>query len=95
MTINFVLHSVALVVDNPELFNRIVETFRLKASMRCIILLWGEKSRLADEGMDGIAVFDYNDIMDMGRESRKVMLDSHDASKSFSCLLRNYYSKSK
>ncbi|XP_038874366.1 probable acyl-activating enzyme 16, chloroplastic [Benincasa hispida] len=71
--------SVALVVDNPELFNRIVETFHLKASMRCIILLWGEKSSLANEGMDGITVFDYNDIMDMGRESRKVMLGSHDA----------------
>ncbi|KGN45714.1 probable acyl-activating enzyme 16, chloroplastic [Cucumis sativus] len=71
--------SVALVVDNPELFNRIVETFHLKTSMRCVILLWGEKSSLANEGVDGITVFDYNDIMDMGRESRKVMLGSHDA----------------
>ncbi|KAG6575211.1 putative acyl-activating enzyme 16, chloroplastic, partial [Cucurbita argyrosperma subsp. sororia] len=71
--------SVALVVDNPELFNRIVETFHLKASMRCVILLWGEKSSLAHEGMDGIAVFDYNDIVDMGQKCRKVMLDSHDA----------------
>ncbi|TYK14016.1 putative acyl-activating enzyme 16 [Cucumis melo var. makuwa] len=71
--------SVALVVDNPELFNRILETFHLKASMRCVILLWGEKSSLANEGVDDITVFDYNDIMDMGRESRKVMLGSHDA----------------
>ncbi|XP_022147167.1 probable acyl-activating enzyme 16, chloroplastic [Momordica charantia] len=75
--------SVALVVDNPELFNRIVETFRLKASMRYIILLWGEKSSLADEGLDGIVVFDFNDIMDMGRKSRKVMLDSHDAKQDY------------
>lgn len=73
--------SVALVVDNPELFNRIVATFHLKASMRCIILLWGEKSSL--EGMDGIPVFDYNDIMDMGRESRKIMLGSHDAKQQY------------
>lgn len=57
--------------------------------MRCVILLWGEKSSLAHEGMDGIAVFDYNDIVDMGQKCRKVMLDSHDASKLFSFLSRN------
>lgn len=61
--------------------------------MRCVILLWGEKSSLANEGVDDITVFDYNDIMDMGRESRKVMLGSHDASKLFSSLTRNSDSK--
>ncbi|KAG7025968.1 Long-chain-fatty-acid--[acyl-carrier-protein] ligase AEE15, chloroplastic, partial [Cucurbita argyrosperma subsp. argyrosperma] len=49
----------ALVVDNPELFNRIIETFRSKASMRCIILLWGENSSLAAEGLDGIGHHGY------------------------------------
>ncbi|KAG6593626.1 Long-chain-fatty-acid--[acyl-carrier-protein] ligase AEE15, chloroplastic, partial [Cucurbita argyrosperma subsp. sororia] len=48
----------ALVVDNPELFNRIIETFRSKASMRCIILLWGENSSLAAEGLDAINLDD-------------------------------------
>ncbi|XP_048230081.1 probable acyl-activating enzyme 16, chloroplastic [Ricinus communis] len=71
--------SVALVVDSPELFNRIAETLCSNAVITFIILLWGEKSGLDIKGMDGIPVFNYKQIVDLGRESRKVLLDSDDA----------------
>ncbi|PRQ38352.1 putative long-chain-fatty-acid--[acyl-carrier-protein] ligase [Rosa chinensis] len=71
--------SVALAVDSPELFNRIAEPFCSKVAMKFIILLWGEKSSLAGHG--NIPVFNYKDILDLGRESRKCMLNSNDARK--------------
>ncbi|PQM37085.1 putative acyl-activating enzyme 16 chloroplastic isoform X1 [Prunus yedoensis var. nudiflora] len=61
--------SVALAVDSPELFNRIAEAFGSKVVMKFVILLWGDKSSLASEGK--IPVFNYREILDLGRESRK------------------------
>lgn len=71
--------SVALAVDSPDMFNQIAETFSSKAAMRFIILLWGEKSSLACEGIEGIPVFSYKEIVDLGQESRRALFDSHDA----------------
>lgn len=71
--------SVALAVDNPELFNRIVETFCSKAAPRFVILLWGEKSHLAINRMEGIPIFSYKEIIDLGQESCKAFSDSDDA----------------
>ncbi|XP_061990565.1 probable acyl-activating enzyme 16, chloroplastic isoform X3 [Rosa rugosa] len=71
--------SVALAVDSPELFNRIAEPFCSKVVMKFVILLWGEKSSLASRG--NIPVFNYKDILDLGRENRKRMLNSNDARK--------------
>ncbi|KAH8519510.1 hypothetical protein H0E87_001062, partial [Populus deltoides] len=71
--------SVALAVDNPELFNRIAETFSSKAAPRFVILLWGEKSSLTINVMEGIPIFNYKEIIDLGRESCKAFFDSGDA----------------
>ncbi|CAK7339359.1 unnamed protein product [Dovyalis caffra] len=75
--------SVALAVDNPELFNRIAETFCSKAAPRFVILLWGEKSHLATNGMEGIPIFNYKELIDLGQESRKAFVDSDDARKHY------------
>ncbi|XP_004296965.1 PREDICTED: probable acyl-activating enzyme 16, chloroplastic [Fragaria vesca subsp. vesca] len=69
--------SVALAVDSPELFNRIAEPFCSKVVMKFVILLWGEKSSLASE--ENIPVFNYKDILDLGQESRKRLLNASDA----------------
>ncbi|CAA7027991.1 unnamed protein product [Microthlaspi erraticum] len=61
--------SVALVVDNPEFFNRIAETFTSKASLRFLILLWGEKPSLATQGIQ-IPVYTYTEIKNLGQERR-------------------------
>lgn len=69
--------SVALVVDNPEFFNRIAETFTSKASLRFSILLWGEKSSLAKQGMQ-IPVYTYTEIKSLGQERRAQSSGSND-----------------
>ncbi|KAH9649561.1 putative acyl-activating enzyme 16 [Citrus sinensis] len=71
--------SVALAVENPEFFNRIAETLCSKAAMRFIILLWGKKSSVAPDIVEEIPVFSYDEIIDLGRESRKAFSDSNDA----------------
>ncbi|XP_021888931.1 probable acyl-activating enzyme 16, chloroplastic [Carica papaya] len=73
-------YSVALAVDNPEFFNRIAETFYSNSDMRFVILLWGEKSLLASDGK-GIPVFSYKEIIDLGRESRRALLEFHNVGK--------------
>ncbi|XP_050237382.1 probable acyl-activating enzyme 16, chloroplastic [Mercurialis annua] len=75
--------SVALVVDSPELFNRISETLYSKAVIGFIILLWGDKSCMPIDGLDGIPVFDYKDIIELGQDSRKALLDSNDTWKHY------------
>ncbi|CAN1228345.1 Long-chain-fatty-acid--[acyl-carrier-protein] ligase AEE15, chloroplastic, partial [Linum grandiflorum] len=65
--------SIALAVDNPELFNRIVGTFCSKATTRFIIVLWGDKSDLNVHGIEELPVFSYQEIIDLGQESYKAV----------------------
>ncbi|PIA35950.1 hypothetical protein AQUCO_03400087v1 [Aquilegia coerulea] len=67
--------SVALVVDTPELLNRISETFISRAAIRFIILLWGEKSSLNSTVLEGVSVFNYKEVIDIGQDSHR--LNSH------------------
>jgi len=66
-------------VDNPEFFNRIAESFTSKASLRFLILLWGEKSSLVTQGMQ-IPVYSYAEIINQGQESRAKLSASNDTS---------------
>lgn len=75
------LCSVALLVDNPALFNRMADLFVGQASTKFVILLWGEKSDLSEAVSDRLSVFNYSEIIAMGKESRKHLSDSYDASK--------------
>ncbi|KAK4266601.1 hypothetical protein QN277_027496 [Acacia crassicarpa] len=71
--------SVALAVDNPEMFNRMEETFYSKTSMKFIILLWGDKSQLLGGKSKELPVFNFLEVMDLGRQGRKALLESHDS----------------
>ncbi|KAL9325207.1 hypothetical protein ACSQ67_005852 [Phaseolus vulgaris] len=62
--------SVALVVDNSEMFNRVANTFYSTTTMRFIILLWGEKSELVAQQNKHIPVFTFTQLIDLGAESR-------------------------
>ncbi|WJX33361.1 Long-chain-fatty-acid--[acyl-carrier-protein] ligase AEE15, chloroplastic, variant 2 [Trifolium repens] len=75
--------SVALAVDNPEMFNRIAKAFNLKASMRFIILLWGEKSSLVNEGNKEVPIFTFTEVINLGQESRRSLFESHYARKHY------------
>ncbi|GAB2227863.1 hypothetical protein Drorol1_Dr00009690 [Drosera rotundifolia] len=81
LTIYHHSESVALVIDSPELFSRVGELFRSQAKMNFVILLWGEKSEVAREVLEELSVFSYSEIIALGRESRKTLLDPHGSSK--------------
>ncbi|XP_010512900.1 PREDICTED: probable acyl-activating enzyme 16, chloroplastic isoform X2 [Camelina sativa] len=70
--------SVALVVDNPEFFNRIAASFSYKAPPRFVILLWGDKSSLVTVGRQ-TPVYSYNEIKRFGQERRAKFARSNDA----------------
>ncbi|XP_050879372.1 probable acyl-activating enzyme 16, chloroplastic isoform X1 [Lathyrus oleraceus] len=70
--------SVALAVDNPEMFNQIAKPFYSKTCIRFIILLWGEKSNLVSEGNKEVPIYTFMEVIHFGRESRRALSDSHD-----------------
>lgn len=49
--------------------------------MRFLILLWGKKSSVATDIVKGLPVFSYEEVIELGRDSRRTLSDSHDASK--------------
>ncbi|XP_057536585.1 probable acyl-activating enzyme 16, chloroplastic [Amaranthus tricolor] len=75
--------SVALLVDNPQMFNGMADLFISQATIKFIILLWGDKSDLKEGVSDRISVFSYSEIIAMGKESRKKLADSYDARKQY------------
>ncbi|XP_009630206.1 probable acyl-activating enzyme 16, chloroplastic [Nicotiana tomentosiformis] len=76
--------SVALAIDNPEMYNRIADTFGSHAAVRFAILLWGEKSSLGREAVQGYPVYTYKEIIELGHKSRVDLFDSEDARKQYS-----------
>jgi len=67
------LFSIALVVDNPEMFNRVANTFYSSTTMRFIILLWGEKSELVGQENKHMPLFTFTEVIDLGAESRRAL----------------------
>ncbi|GER34117.1 long-chain-fatty-acid CoA ligase [Striga asiatica] len=76
--------SVALVVDGPEMYNRMFETFHSQARVRFIILLWGEKSSLKSGEVE-TPIYSYKEIIKLGQESRTALLHSGDARRQYTC----------
>lgn len=70
--------SIALVVDSPQFFNRLAESFTLRINARFVVLLWGDKSSLNSKAVKDIPVYDYNDITQLGRENRNAVHNSHE-----------------
>ncbi|KAL5702764.1 long-chain-fatty-acid--CoA ligase [Ranunculus cassubicifolius] len=68
--------SAALVVDSPELLNRISESFVSRAAMRFIILLWGDKSTLSSDLLQRFSVYNYKEVIEMGQNSHRALLNS-------------------
>uniref|UniRef100_A0ACD5X9Z9 Uncharacterized protein n=1 Tax=Avena sativa TaxID=4498 RepID=A0ACD5X9Z9_AVESA len=65
--------SIALVVDSPQFFNRLAESFISRINARFIVVLWGDKSSLNSDAVKGIPVYDYNDITKLGQENRNAL----------------------
>ncbi|XP_039017801.1 probable acyl-activating enzyme 16, chloroplastic [Hibiscus syriacus] len=77
--------SVGIVIDNPDFFNHLAGKFCSKAALRFIVLLWGEKSCLASNEAQGLPIFSYKEIIELGRESRAAHINSHDARQGCKC----------
>ncbi|KAL9237846.1 hypothetical protein vseg_012346 [Gypsophila vaccaria] len=71
--------SVALIVDSPQMFNRMADVFKAQTTMKFIVLLWGDKSDVGREVSDKLQVFNYSEIKGIGGESRKLLAASDDA----------------
>ncbi|CAL4920093.1 unnamed protein product [Urochloa decumbens] len=65
--------SIALVVDGPQFFNRLAESFLSRINPRFIVLLWGDKSCINSQAMKDIPLYGYKDVTELGRESRKTL----------------------
>ncbi|CAN6291114.1 unnamed protein product [Urochloa humidicola] len=65
--------SIALVVDSPQFFNRLAESFLSRINPRFIVLLWGDKSCINSQAMKDIPLYGYKDVTELGRESRKAL----------------------
>ncbi|KAL6641560.1 hypothetical protein ACP70R_019741 [Stipagrostis hirtigluma subsp. patula] len=68
--------SIALVVDSPQFFNQLAESFISRISARFIVLLWGDKSCIDSKVVKDIPVYEYKDITELGQESRNLLLHS-------------------
>ncbi|KAI0510492.1 hypothetical protein KFK09_011094 [Dendrobium nobile] len=68
--------SIALVVDNPEFFNRLAESLIARANIRFLVLLWGDKLFLNSEYTKDIILYDFKEIIELGRQSRLSLLSS-------------------
>ncbi|RAL54418.1 hypothetical protein DM860_001546 [Cuscuta australis] len=75
--------SVALVVDNPEMYSQIAETFHSRVDVRFVVLLWGEKSSITSEVIDGLPIYRYTEILDLGNKSHMALLHSQEAGRQF------------
>lgn len=65
--------SIALVVDSPQFFNRLAESFMSRINTRFIVLLWGDKSCIDSQAIKDIPLYGYKDIIELGRESRNAL----------------------
>lgn len=69
-------------LDDPEMYNRILETFSSRTTVRFIILLWGEKPSITNAAAAEVPIYSYKEIIDLGHEGREALRRSEDASKS-------------
>jgi len=74
MNLLFSHHSIAVVVDSPQFFNRLAESFISRINARFIVLLWGDKSCIDSKAVKDIPLYDYKDMTKLGRESCNALL---------------------
>ncbi|CAN6447249.1 unnamed protein product [Victoria cruziana] len=75
--------SVALVVDNPDFFSKLMKSFNSQARLRFVVLLWGEKASLDGQLVEQIPIFSYKEIIDIGRSCRYALADTQKEGSSY------------
>ncbi|XP_073284112.1 probable acyl-activating enzyme 16, chloroplastic isoform X1 [Primulina huaijiensis] len=75
--------SVALVVDDPAMLNKVSGIFHSQVSIRFVIVLWGDKSSITNAEALEMPIYGYKEIIDLGIESRTTLLRSEDHRKQY------------
>ncbi|KAG9143001.1 hypothetical protein Leryth_006275 [Lithospermum erythrorhizon] len=75
--------SIALVVDNPEMYKHMQDTFHSKASVKFVVLLWGEKSSIAMDTTEELCIYNYEEIIKLGEENRLKLLYSEESRRQY------------
>jgi long-chain acyl-CoA synthetase len=55
------------------MYNQLAETFSSQATVKFVVLLWGEKSSITREG-EGLPIYCYREIINLGHESHTALL---------------------
>lgn len=66
--------NVALIVDNPVLFNGLAPKFSSSIVSKFVVLLWGNKSMLSSSLGAEVHVYNYGELLCLGHESREALL---------------------
>lgn len=70
--------SVALVVDSPEVYNRLASSLMPNPNLKFIVVLWGDTSSLDDAFSDDardrrVPIYTYDDLLKSGQVSRQAL----------------------
>ncbi|XP_075516398.1 putative acyl-activating enzyme 16, chloroplastic isoform X2 [Primulina tabacum] len=75
--------SIALVVDDPAMLNKVSGIFPSQVTIRFVIVLWGDKSSIKNAKALEMPIYCYKEIIDLGLESRKALPRSEDDRKQY------------
>eukprot|EP01018_Ginkgo_biloba_P035948 Gb_31209 [translate_table: standard] len=75
--------SVGLVVDNPDLFNKIAPKFNSSINLKFVVFLWGGKSMLESHFGDEVPMYSFEEFIHMGHGSREVLLSPRTSGRGF------------
>lgn len=71
--------SVALVVDNEELCNKLLPSFNASSTLRFVVLLWGDKTSLLKDAGANLPIYTYEEFLASGFEFQKSFTASNDS----------------
>ena len=66
--------SVALVIDNAEMFKKLAPKLREEANVKFVVLLWDEKSSVVSTNgsfLKDTPIHTFNEFVELGRGSRQ------------------------
>jgi hypothetical protein len=67
-------YSVALVIDNADMFRKLAPKLRESANVKFVVLLWGDKSSIVSTNgsfLKDTPIHTFDEFIELGRGSRK------------------------
>lgn len=71
--------SVAIIIDNEDLYNKLLPALNASSTVKFVVVLWGEKASLLKESTGAIfPVYTYEEFLDTGYQARNRFLALND-----------------